>query len=153
MKTTITTTLYIVLFLLITSCNSEKKKNIEIENEIIDEPQLEVQFTGDNSMTSLDWDGVYVGELPCADCSGINTTVTIKSDNTYIIEEIYIGKDTSSFETKGTFKWDDTGQKIILSNDRHPYFVGENTLTLLDSDGNKNTGDLEALYVLRKVMD
>lgn len=153
MKNTIINTLCIALVFLITSCNSEKKKDIETKNEAIEEPQVEMQVTGDNSMTSLDWAGVYKGELPCADCEGIKTTVTINNDNTYIIEETYLGKDTTSFETKGTFEWDNTGQKILLSNDRNPYFVGENTLILLDSDGNRNIGDLEALYILTKVME
>lgn len=151
MKTTIINTLSITLIFLITSCNSGKKK----ETQVIEEPQpeMEVGFTGDNSMTSLDWDGVYEGELPCADCEGIKTVVTINSDNTFTIQETYLGKETTPFETNGTFEWDDQGRKILLSNDRHPFFVGENTLTLLDSDGNKITGDLEALYVLRKKMD
>lgn len=151
MKNTIITTLSITLVFLITSCNSGKKK----ETQIIEEPQQEVEMeaTGDNSMTSLDWDGVYEGELPCADCEGIKTVVTINSDKTYTIQETYLGKETTPIETKGTFEWDGQGQKIILSNDRNPFFVGENTLTLLDSDGNKNTGELESFYVLRKVMD
>lgn len=152
MKTTIINSLCIALVLFVTSCNSGKKK----ETQTIEEPQIEdvdMGVTGDNSMTSLDWDGVYEGELPCADCEGIKTVVTINSDNTYLIQETYLGKETTPIETKGTFEWDDQGQRILLSNDRNPFFVGENTLTLLDSDGNKNTGDLEALYVLKKVMD
>ena len=151
MKKTIINTLCITLVFLITSCNSGKKK----ETQITEEPQQEVEMeaTGDNSMTSLDWDGVYEGELPCADCDGIKTVVTINSDKTYTIQETYLGKETTPIETKGTFEWDDQGQKILLSNDRNPFFVGENTLTLLDRDGNKNTGELESFYVLRKVMD
>ncbi|MBO3096975.1 copper resistance protein NlpE [Gelidibacter pelagius] len=152
MKTTIINSLCIALVLFVTSCNSGKKK----ETQTIEEPQIEevdMGVTGDNSMTSLDWNGVYEGEVPCADCEGIKTVVTINSDKTYTIQETYLGKETTPIETKGSFEWDDQGQRILLSNDRNPYFVGENTLTLLDSEGNKNTGDLEALYVLRKVMD
>lgn len=152
MKTAFINMICLTLVILVTSCNSGKKK----ETPITEESQLEevdMGVTGDNSMTSLDWDGTYEGELPCADCEGIKTVVTINSDNTYSIQETYLGKETTPTETQGTFEWDDQGQRILLSNDRNPYFVGENTLTLLDSDGNKNTGDLEALYILRKVMD
>lgn len=152
MKTTITNVLYIALIFLVTSCNSENKK----ETPVAVEPQLEqveMGTLGDNSMTSLDWAGIYKGELPCADCEGIKTVVTINSDKTYNIQETYLGKETTPNETEGTFEWDDQGQRILLSEERNAFFVGENTLTLLDSDGNKITGDLEALYVLRKVMN
>lgn len=142
--------LSITIVLLMTSCISEKKKETPItEDSQIEE--VDMRVTGDNSMTSLDWDGTYEGELPCADCEGIKTVVTINSDKTYTIQETYLGKETTPIETKGTFEWDDKGQIINLSNDRNPYFVGENTLTLLDSDGQKNTGDLQALYILNKV--
>ena len=151
MKTNKIYILGITLVFLLTSCNSGTKKDTQITEE--PQQEIEMETTRDNSMTSLDWDGVYEGELPCADCEGIKTVVTINSDKTYNIQETYLGKETTPIETKGTFEWDDQGQKIILSNDRNPFFVGENTLTLLDRDGNKNTGELESFYILRKVRD
>ena len=147
MKTTHINCLSIILLLCLTSCNSEKKKKIQTEGS-------QTQSMADNSMTSLDWDGTYEGLLPCADCEGIKTIVTINQDNTYVMKETYLGKNTIPYETKGTFKWDDQGQRIIFSDiKRNPYFVGENTLTHLDKDGNKISGDMEALYVLKKLND
>ena len=132
----------------LSSCNSNKKKETPIETE------APTETLEDNSMTSLDWAGTYEGELPCADCEGIKTVVTINQDNTYVAKEVFLGKDTKPEETSGTFEWDKDGQRIILSDpNRHSYFVGENTLTYLDDKGNKITGDLEALYVLNKVQD
>lgn len=129
------------------SCNNNKK-NIS-ENTT---PKTETM--ADNSMTSLDWAGTYEGVLPCADCEGIRTVMTINDDNTYVVKEIYQGEKDSVFESKGTFKWDDKGQNIMFSDKtRHSYFVGENTLTHLDADGNKISGDLSDLYVLNKVND
>ena len=147
MKIPFLNTLCITLVVLATSCKSEEKKQVEnVESQI--------EYVGDNSMNSLDWDGTYEGELPCADCEGIKTVMTINKDNTYVLKETYLGKESIPYETKGTFKWDDQGQRITLSDtDRHPYFVGENTLTHLDEDGEKITGDLEALYILKKVQD
>lgn len=131
-----------------TSCNSNKKKETPIEEDTTFETM------GDNSMTSLDWAGTYEGELPCADCEGIKTVVTINEDNTYVAKEIYLGKDNTPIETSGTFKWDQEGQRISFSDgNRHNYFVGENTLTHLDEDGKKIEGDLEAFYILNKVQD
>lgn len=148
MKITFINTFAIGLVILFTSCNSGKKK----ETQITDESQSET--LADNSMTSLDWDGTYEGELPCADCEGIKTIITINPDNTYTTKEIYLGKSATPKETNGTFKWDDKGQRIIFSDaNRHSYFVGENTLTLLDKDGEKITGDLESFYLMHKVND
>ena len=141
--------IYIASISLLTvfGCNDTKKNNMGISNE-------EMEVLSDNSMTSLDWEGTYEGILPCGDCDGIKTIISINKDNTYVTKEIYEGKSDSAFETKGTFKWDDKGQKITLSNSkRHPYFVGENMLIHLDKDGNKITGDLEKQYVLKKVND
>ena len=36
----------------------------------------------DSSATSLDWEGVYRGVVPCADCEGIVTTITLRRDGT-----------------------------------------------------------------------
>jgi hypothetical protein len=41
---------------------------------------------GDTSRTSLDWPGTYTGVLPCADCEGIETTITLSVDLTYAHE-------------------------------------------------------------------
>lgn len=131
----------------LTSCNSEKKKEVPQE-------EIPTEAIGDNSMTSLDWDGTYEGTLPCADCKGIKTIVTLNKDNTYVAKEVYQGRDSLPVETKGTFEWDKAGQTISFSDkDRHSYFVGENTLTHLDKDGNKVTGNLKDTYILNKVQD
>ena len=54
-------------------------------------------------MTSVDWDGTYFGILPCADCNGIQTILTLNKNLTYEIQMKYLGKDEKVFESKGTF--------------------------------------------------
>jgi len=148
MKTTVINTFCVVLVMLFTSCNSNKKKEDPMVEDIQSEP------IGDNSMTSLDWEGTYEGLLPCADCEGIKTVVSINKDNTYVSKETYVGKDTTPFESKGTFKWDKQGQKITFSDKNgKSYFVGENTLIHLDREGNKISGDLAEKYKLMKIKD
>jgi beta-lactamase class A/heat shock protein HslJ len=108
--------------------------------------------TGDNSMTSLDWDGTYEGILPCADCEGIKTVIKLNKDQTYSLQLNYLGKDNKTFESIGTFCWDQSGNKIILDNiDTKFYWVGENKITQLDNKGNRVTGKLADTYVLLKV--
>ncbi|WP_316816379.1 copper resistance protein NlpE [Pedobacter nyackensis] len=106
-----------------------------------------------NAQNSLDWAGTYKGVTPCADCEGIETEVTLTSDMTFVIKTKYKGKGEKVFEETGSFKWDDKGSNITLEGlkDRPTqFFVGENTLTQLDMNGNKVTGDLAEKYILKK---
>ena len=118
---------------------------------------VEVQLaTGDNSMTSVDWDGTYFGVVPCADCPGIETRITLNKDNTYHISWKYQDKGDELFQNSGKFQWDNSGGIITLENmdkDKYPnrYRVGENRLFQLDKEGNRITGDLAANYILSKV--
>ncbi|ULQ56704.1 copper resistance protein NlpE N-terminal domain-containing protein [Flavihumibacter rivuli] len=107
---------------------------------------------GDNSQTSLDWDGVYTGVLPCADCEGLETVVMLNKDNTYSIQRRYKGKSTDIVSKTGKFSWNKEGGKVILEGENPGTFqVGENALIQLDMDGNKITGELASKYVLSKV--
>jgi uncharacterized lipoprotein NlpE involved in copper resistance len=106
---------------------------------------------GHNSQNSLDWAGTYEGTLPCADCPGIKTTITLKDDNTYTMTEEYVDKKTKA-EDKGKFEWDKSGGKIsLVSKDgKRQYIVGENQLIHLDMDGKEITGPNKDLYILKK---
>ena len=100
------------------SCQSEK--NTETVNEDFPET-IEVPINptpGDNSMNALDWEGTYVGTLPCADCEGIETELTINYDGTYSYKTTYLGKETEAEEVTGTFQWDENGSVITLAGAR-----------------------------------
>lgn len=103
---------------------------------------------------TLDWNGIYKGTTPCADCEGIENELILNPDHTYVLKTVYKGKEMNSFEEKGSFKWDETGSKITLQYPKenpYRYFVGENTLTQLDSDGKVVSGEMAQFYVLKKV--
>lgn len=108
-----------------------------------------------NSQNSLDWNGVYRGMLPCADCEGILTELELHSDLTYQLEYQYQGEASEVYSEKGRFKWDDSGSKITLigagdAADRR-YQVGENQLFSLDGDGNRISGELADMFILKKI--
>ncbi len=107
-----------------------------------------------NARISLDWDGTYTGMLPCADCEGIETILTIRKDSTYTRKTRYLGKgDESWLEINGSYSWDEAGFVITLENLDPPnqYFVAENQLFHLDSNGKRITGRLANYYVLQKI--
>jgi len=138
----ITTSIILLLFFLL-SCN---RSGSDTESPVIDMH---------NSMIALDWEGLYTGVVPCADCDGIEKKIQINYDLTYEKQTRYIGKSDSVFVRTGTFSWSEDGGSITL--DHIPageaplrYMVGENMLFQLDLDGNRITGELSDHYILRK---
>lgn len=109
---------------------------------------------GDNSQNSLDWPGTYTGTLPCADCEGIITTISLSKDLTFKRTTVYKGKSITPFEESGNFAWDKGGSSITMqgiTNAPARYLVGENKLVQLDMEGKVITGELKDAYVLKKV--
>ncbi len=109
----------------------------------------------DNSRTSLDWNGIYSGILPCADCQGIKIDIDLHPEGTYSLARMYLGKNDSVYTEYGTFHWNDQGSMITLestSGGSKPghYRVGENHLTKLDAEGKVVQSDLAEMQVLWK---
>jgi uncharacterized lipoprotein NlpE involved in copper resistance len=84
---------------------------------------------------------MYKGTLPCADCSGIEETLTLagtdSTSGTYILEDIYQGKSTPPFRTQGT--WTIYNNNIKLTpNDKSQlsYFkiLDNGDLQMIDPD-------------------
>lgn len=104
--------------------------------------------------TALDWNGVYKGTLPCADCQGIETTLTLNADKTYNLLSTYLGKgDGKPVESKGSFEWMN-GNVIKLNDPRGApqlVMISENKVLMLDRSGQKVTGQLADKYILVKV--
>jgi uncharacterized lipoprotein NlpE involved in copper resistance len=135
------------------SCDRASDSNERSATEAIsDEP---IAKTGmHNSMNALDWNGIYKGTLPCADCEGIETILTLNPDLTYILFTNYLGRnDALEEEKKGDFSWDEHGSEITLTNvtsGPNKYKVGENRLWHLDANGDMITGDSADHYILTK---
>jgi len=132
------------------SCGGNTQK-VQEEKATVEQPAAK---TADehNAKTSLDYKGTYKGEIPAADASGIIVSVSL-SDSTYVKTMKYVGKGDKTFEDKGKYSWNAEGNTITLhglKGEPDKYFVGENTLTMLDMDGNKITGDLADKYILKK---
>lgn len=104
-----------------------------------------------NARLSLDWAGSYRGVLPCADCAGIKSVVTLTPDGSYETRSTYLGKSDAVLEEKGRFSWDAAGNIIQLGqSDPVQYFVSENRLIRLAPDGSRIKGALADQYILTK---
>lgn len=137
----------IVLTVSFSACGNSNQKAANNEQKV------EVADAAHNSRNSLDYEGTYIGTLPCADCPGIYTELTLKG-NDYTLETIYTGKedvDKNTFTKSGKYTWNTDGNIITLNNDStQQYQVGENVLFALDGNGKRIAGDLAEFYVLKK---
>jgi len=105
-----------------------------------------------NSRISLDWPGLYTGTIPSASGMGIDVSLKLNIDDTYELTYDYIGKPENKFTNTGVFRWDDTGEFVMLDIADMPsyYKVAQNKLIQLDMNGRYITGKLADQYVLRK---
>lgn len=138
--------------MVLASCNTNPASEADTDSTVMAETETTTD-DGHNSQNSLDYVGAYSGVLPCADCEGIRTEITLNQNETYTKRITYLGKaDNKFFEEKGNYTWNIAGQQITLEGQKIPnqYLVGENALTQLDIKGRKIEGNLAALYVLKK---
>ncbi len=106
--------------------------------------------------SALDWPGTYTGILPCADCDGIKTTLTIYENLTYTLQTSYLGKDDQLTTRNGTYTWNSALTTITLAGITHSpsqFLVDQNGLLQLDANGQKITGDLPDRYRLVKTTE
>jgi copper homeostasis protein (lipoprotein) len=78
------------------------------------------------------WQGV----LPCADCAGIRTDVTLLPDGTYVLHQSYLGKgeDDRLWTELGRWTAAQSGKRVRLTGADTRYFgvLGERTLRMRD---------------------
>lgn len=99
-----------------------------------------------------DWEGAYMGVVPCADCEGIQTMIKLNKDNSYTIQTKYLGKGTEIFEDKGKISWDKNGFLLLLlsGDDSSLVKLSLNELTLLDKEGKPVVGQYASYCILKK---
>ena len=79
------------------------------------------------------------GILPCADCEGIETSLFLEKDGTWVMNERYQGvrDELSSFASYGT--WARTADKLVLTDSKGEklyYRAKGEALEMLDREGN-----------------
>lgn len=99
-------------------------------------------------------DKVYTGVLPCADCSGIETTVLFNPNGTFIEQLTYLGKEDqkNTFFSSGNWTKKDAKLFLIDTEEQKTYFQSSTdgkTIEYLDQDGNKIESNLN--YTLEQV--
>lgn len=139
------------------ACTQQEQKKAEpAKQETATAPaQSATPATPAETATAPAYVGTYNGALPCADCSGIDTTVELKADGTYILTEKYTHKDQEKVDVKqGKATFDATTSIITLeTNDpltTAKFVIEGDVISKLDADGKKaTTKDMN--YDLKKV--
>ena len=97
----------------------------------------------------------YAGTLPCGDCEGIDVSLQLNKDSSYIMNSVYKGSrvdnNHNSFKDTGTWNMHGTDTLILLQKrSTTKYIKTDSTLTQLDGDGNRITGQLAGYFILHK---
>ena len=104
---------------------------------------------------SLDFHGVFYGFLPCSDCNGIKTTLSLKQKNNYLLVTQPARESSREYYEKGKYSWNDETRTVVLtprkaSTTRQYYIENEGTLIQLNADGTRIIGDEADDYILRR---
>ncbi|MTC08660.1 envelope stress response activation lipoprotein NlpE, partial [Providencia sp. wls1948] len=99
-------------------------------------------------------DRAYTGTLPCADCSGIEATLLVNQDGTYVEQLVYLGTRDGNQTFYETGSWAKEGDKLRMTNanGERSYFLpsaDDKSMVLLDQEGNKIQSQLN--YTLNQV--
>jgi len=92
----------------------------------------------------------FSGVVPCADCSGIETSLFLQQDGTYVLQETYLGAKDGELTFASYGSWARTADKLVLTDSKggkryfHPQ--GDN-LAMLDSTGSPIVSQFN--YVLK----
>jgi hypothetical protein len=103
----------------------------------------------------LEFHGVFYGYLPCKDCDGIKTTLSLKQNNNYLLVTQPAKESSKEFYEKGKYSWNDENNIVVLtsrneSSVRQYIIKDEGTLILLNSDGTQMSRDQAENYTLRR---
>lgn len=153
----------LLLFSFLTACNSEPELllNTSVDNKSDNSKQDYAFYTEPNKLinpvdelydqahstqNAVDWDGSYIGTLPCDNCLGIKTVLTLNKAGYYRLEETYLDKKEFVYYSEGRFNWDISGSRISFrGDDKRVWFIGESSAWLVN-----NEGVIADTYILEK---
>lgn len=97
----------------------------------------------------------YVGTMPCADCEGIDVSLQLNSDSSYILNSVYKGSrvDSSNNHEVDNGTWSMYGDDTLVLSVKGKstkYIKSGSSLSQLDGDGKVITGPSANNFVLHK---
>jgi len=137
--------------------NTNQKDAVENSNAEMKEVSSSVPVSAVADTLTVDpiaigWAGVYRGELPCADCAGIQTEIKLKRNGSFSLVMKYEGKDAEPFKEEGKIIRKPNNIIELDEGNGHSqkYLVEKDQLVQLDLSGNRIKGKLADAYILHK---
>ncbi len=108
-----------------------------------------------NPDKSLDFHGVFYGYVPCNDCNGIKTTLSLKQNNNYLLVTQPARDSSREFYEKGKYSWNEETHILVLTPRkdepaRQYQIKDEGTIVQMNSDGTPMSDELADSYTLRR---
>jgi copper homeostasis protein (lipoprotein) len=98
----------------------------------------------------------YTGRLPCADCPGIQLTVTLFPDSTFRLRQVYQDR-PEVFHNLGRWSVEENGSRLVLRGGtvapRFSQIVGADSLRMLDHFGRPTQSNLNHWLVRATQVD
>lgn len=131
-------------FLLVAACSVIATGLVGCANSSSDSPSAATQ--------TAKYDAQYQGTLPCADCEGVVTTLTLNPDGTFFMESEYLANKPVKFSQKGKYTEVEEGvvELTLDNNDKVYYQIEEGEAIMLDQNRKAPTGALADHYVLKQ---
>jgi uncharacterized lipoprotein NlpE involved in copper resistance len=134
----------ILLLLFITSCDSNPSPIAANDSAFKTEVPRTPVIKAEN----------YVGTLSCADCEGIDVTLQLKNDSTYIMNSVYKGSkvDSSNNHVVDNGTWNVDGDTVLLTTKGNTtkYIKINAGLIQLDANSQRIAGASPDDFVLHK---
>lgn len=93
---------------------------------------------------------LFVGELPCADCAGIETYLTLDQDGTAILTSRYLSDEPNMFTERGTWSVKDNLVNVALADDTRTFQpLSNDALMMVGPDGEASAALADA-YTLKR---
>jgi uncharacterized lipoprotein NlpE involved in copper resistance len=103
--------------------------------------------------SSANFSGTFSGLIPCADCPGIEVTLSFSPDSSFIESMIYQER-SSSFKDSGQWIKDGKMIKVRYNNKKaspHYFLIkSDSIIAWLDADKKEIEGPLKDHYILKK---
>lgn len=139
------------------ACNEASKQIQDTVNQGVQSVQTIVETTGEKALNLIEnqWiTGTYEGTLPCASCPGVETKLTLNSDNSFKLVSNYLESKTSEETTQGKYYTDLTNKIIVLENSQAKIVgklqIKDQQLQYLTPEGTQLDPTMAPHYVLKK---
>jgi hypothetical protein len=100
--------------------------------------------------------GVFLGFVPCNDCLGIKTSLSLNQNKNYLLVIQYARPGARESYEKGKYDWNEETKTVVLTPrkgkgiPRQYHIENDETLIQLNEDGARMTGSEADRYALHK---